>query len=171
MAKLKPIPMPIETVLHSRHMAFASGPLERAIWTIACRFWASGAKLEALDEATACQVAKIQGAHWERLKAPVMAALADILPDLERRYAAAMVTRENVRALGRKNGEKGRQIIWQQRQARLQASDAKRLDMVQAPLKTPHLAARYANPRACMAPQALAALPSDNVETARFLDK
>ncbi|HTS08665.1 MAG TPA: hypothetical protein VMP68_24065, partial [Candidatus Eisenbacteria bacterium] len=92
-------------------------------------------------------------------------------PDLERRYAAAMVTRENVRALGRKNGEKGRQIIWQQRQARLQASDAKRLDMVQAPLKTPHLAARYANPRACMAPQALAALPSDNVETARFLDK
>ncbi|HTS05542.1 MAG TPA: hypothetical protein VMP68_08160, partial [Candidatus Eisenbacteria bacterium] len=71
-------------------------------------------------------MAKIQGAHWERLKAPVMAALADILPDLERRYAAAMVTRENVRALGRKNGEKGRQIIWQQRQARLQASDAKR---------------------------------------------
>ena len=170
MAKLKPIPMPIEAVLHSRHMQCAAGPVHRAILTVACHYWASGAPLAGIEEETARQVSRIASGHWNAIKAAVMPALADILPELATKYAAAMVTRDNVRALGRKNGEKGRRIIWQRHQDRLQASDAKRLDTIQAPLKTPQRAARYVNPRACMTPQALAALPTDHVE-ARFVDK
>ena len=171
MAKLKPIPMPIEAVLHSRHMAFASGPLERAIWTIACRFWASGAKLGALDEATACQVAKIQGAHWERLKAPIMAALADILPDLATRYAKQYATREHFRAVLRENGARGRAIAMARHKARKEEANGKPSSAARVALKTPQVAAKYVNPRACMAAQALADLDNSNVESARFLDK
>src|SRR5208283_4856320 len=125
MAKLKPIPMPIEAVLHSRHMAFASGPLERAIWTIACRFWASGAKLGALDEATACQVAKIQGAHWERLKAPIMAALADILPELATLHATALAKRENMKRSLAAGQLKGRIVMFERRQKQKAATEQK----------------------------------------------
>ena len=159
--------MPLEPVLHSKHLAFASGPLERAIWLIACRFWASGACLDGFDEAAACQIAKINGAHWVRLKSPVMSALADILPELATRHVAAQASRDHMSCVVRENGQKGRLIMWQRHQARKTERDAEK----PAPLKTPHKAARYVNEFACMPPHELASIASRPTDTARLLDK
>jgi len=168
MAKLKPIPMPVETVLHSRHMQCAPGPVHRAILTVACHYWASGAPLAGIEEETARQVSRIASGHWNAIKQPVMTALADILPELATRYATQYATREHFRAVLRENGARGRAIAMARHKARREEANGKPSGAARVALKTPQVAAKYVNPRACMAPQALAALPSDNVETARF---
>jgi len=171
MAKLKPIPMPVETVLHSRHLQCAAGPVHRAVITIACHYWAAGAPLEGLSEETARQVARIPSGHWNAIRATVTAALADILPELATRHAGQVATRDAMRAMLSMNGAKGRAVSLARRKALNAAPNGNNGDSGRVALKTPHLAARYDNPAACMSAQELAALPTENVESARFCDK
>ena len=171
MARCKPIPMPIEAVLHSRHMQCAAGPVHRAILTVACHYWASGAPLAGIEEETARQVSRIASGHWNAIKAAVMPALADILPELATRYAKQYATREHFRAVLRENGARGRAIAMARHKARKEEANRKPSSSARVALKTPQVAAKYVNPRACMAAQALAALDNSNVESARFLDK
>jgi len=171
MAKLKPIPMPIEAVLDSRHLKFTQGAVYRAVIVIACQFWAGGSRLDGFNEPMAAQLSRIPYGNWNAIKQPVMTALADILPELATRYATQYATREHFRAVLRENGARGRAIAMARHKARREEANGKPSGAARVALKTPQVAAKYVNPRACMAPQALAALPSDNVETARFLDK
>jgi len=169
--KLKPIPMPIETVLHSRHLQFVQGGVYRAVIAIACQFWAGGAQLGEFDDAMAAQLSRLPVGNWNSVKAPVMAALADILPELATLYAALYASRQNLRAVLSVNGTKGRAIAIARRKAREGTDSGKQNQAARVPLKTPQIAPRYVNPAACMSPQELAALPQDNVESARFCDK
>ena len=167
MAKPKPLPMPVDVVLGSKHLAFASGPLERAVWCIACRFWLSGAVLDGFDESTACQVAKIQGAHWERLKTPLMAALGDILPELAMRHAVEHEKRLNMRRSLEAGQLKGRIVMFERRQKQ----NAATVEKSPAAFRAPKTAARYVNETGLMSPQALAALPVSTMDNARLADK
>lgn len=171
MAKLKPLPMPIETVLHSKHLQCAAGPVHRAVITVSCHYWAAGAPLEGLPEETARQVARIPSGHWNAIKSTVMAALADILPELATRYAAHLATRNAMRAMLSENGKKGRAISLARRKALNASHPGNNESSGRMPLKTPQIATRHVNPRACMTPQDLAALPRDSEATARFCDK
>jgi len=171
MAKLKPIPMPIEAVLDSRHLKFTQGAVYRAVIVIACQFWAGGSRLDGFNEPMAAQLSRIPYGNWNAIKQPVMSALADILPELATRYASIQATRNAMRAMLSANGKKGRAISLARRRALNQPAPEQNTSTARVALKTPQVAAKYVNPRACMAPQTLAALPSVNVETARFLDK
>ncbi len=170
MAKLKPLPMPVEPILHSRHMQCAAGPVHRAIITIACHYWAAGAPIEGLPEETARQVSRIASGHWNAIKSPVMAALGDILPELATRHAALKASRDSFRAILSVNGAKGRAIALARRKSQKEAVSGNNASPGRVALKTPQIAARHENPRACMSPQDLAALPTDHIE-ARFCDK
>jgi len=162
--------MPVETVLHAKSMQCAAGSVHRAVISVCVQFWAGGAKLESMDESVAQQIARIPAGHWAAIKAPVMAALADILPELALRYVAAHNIRENMRAMLRLNGAKGRAITLARRKAREEIADGKPVAASRVALKTPHMAEKYVNPRACLSPQDLAGIPGGKAE-ARFLDK
>jgi len=163
--------MPIETVLHAKRMQCAAGSVHRAVISIACQFWAGGATLDGFDESVAQQIARIPAGHWAAIKSPVMAALGDILPELATLHTAAQNTRNAMRAMLSANGQKGRAIALARQKARTIADLGKCGDSGRVALKTPQVAARHTNPRACMTPQELAALPADNVPDARFFDK
>lgn len=94
----KPLPMPVELVLHSKHLAIAPGSVHRAICSICMLVWSSGNPPPAIDESTAQQIAKIPGGHWSAIKAPVMAALADILPELSAAHVDAAFRKAHVKA-------------------------------------------------------------------------
>ncbi len=64
--------------------------------------------LEALNEKTACQVAKVQGGHWTAIRKPVMAILAELLPILGREYQIMQASRANLRAVFRANADKSK---------------------------------------------------------------
>jgi len=171
MAAPKPLLMPVETILHAKRMQCAAGSVHRAVISIACQFWAGGATLDGFDESVAQQIARIPAGHWAAIKSPVMAALGDILPELATRYATMYATREHFKAVLRVNGAKGRAIAMARRKARNEEANGKSNSGGRVALKTPQVAARHTNPRACMTPQELAALPADNVPDARFFDK
>ena len=170
MAAPKPLLMPIETVLHAKGIQFVQGGVYRAVIAIACQFWAGGAVLGDFDDAMAQQLSRLPVGNWNSIKAPVMAALADILPELATRYATMHATRENFKAVLRVNGAKGRAIALARGKARREEAEGKNTSG-RMPLKTPQIATRHVNPRACMTPQDLAALPRDSEATARFCDK
>ena len=162
--------MPIEAVLHSRHMQCAAGPVHRAILTVACHYWASGAPLAGIEEETARQVSRIASGHWNAIKAAVMPALADILPELATRHAVAMEKREHISRVLRDGAMKSRIVNFKRRQnAKLAVMDEKKPKPVR--LITPHKAARYVNEFACMPPHELASIASRPTDTARLLDK
>ena len=167
MAKTKPLPMPLEPVLHSKHMQFAAGSVYRAVLTVSCAFWAGGACLDGFNDAKAAQISRMPVGAWNAVKSPVMSALADILPELATRHVAAQASRDHMSRVVRENGQKGRLIMWQRHQARKTERDAEK----PAPLKTPHKAARYVNESACMPPHELASIASRPTDTARLLDK
>lgn len=167
MAKLKPIPMPIEAVLHAKRMQFAPGAVHRAVISIACHFWAGGAVLDGFDESMAQQIARIPSGHWAAIKAAVMPALADILPDLATLHATALEKRENMKRSLAAGQLKGRIVMFERRQKQKAATEQK----INLPVRTPKTARRYVNESACMTPQALAALSTANEVAARFLDK
>src|SRR5208337_3042996 len=161
MAKLKPLPMPLEPVLHSKHLQFAGGSVYRAVMTVACAFWAGGACLDGFNDAKAAQIARMPVGAWNAVKSPVMAALADILPELATRYVAAQSTRDNMRAMLAANGQKGRAICIARRKQEEEAAVGKQ----RARLVTPHKAARYVNEAACLPPHELAEIASRPTDT------
>lgn len=167
MARCKPIPMPIEAVLHSRHMQCAAGPVHRAILTVACHYWASGAPLAGIEEETARQVSRIASGHWNAIKAAVMPALADILPELATSHAIALEKRENMKRSIEAGQLKGRIVMFERRQRQKAAT----VEKSPAVHRTPKTAARYVDETNPMTPQALAALPKREAEGARMADK
>lgn len=170
MAKIKPLPMPLEPVLHSKHMQFAAGSVYRAILAVSCAFWAGGACLDGFNDAKAAQISRMPVGAWNAIKSPVMSALADILPELATRHAMAQATRDNMRRSIAAAQTKGRMVMFERRQARKAATEEnKQPEPVR--LKTPHKAARYVNESACMAPHELAALPRTTANNALLLDK
>jgi hypothetical protein len=169
MAKTKPLPMPIDLVILSKHLAIAPGPVHRAIVVITCHFWAAGAPPDGMEEETARQVAKIASGHWNAIRMAVMAALADLLPALSREYAIAQARRENIRRAIADAGAKGRATAAANRKAGIIYAIGNK-----QPLATPDTATRYRNERACLTPQELAAIgkrPTDTTAVARYADK
>ena len=151
-------------------MQCAAGPVHRAILTVACHYWASGAPLAGIEEETARQVSRIASGHWNAIKAAVMPALADILPELATRHAVAMEKREHMSRVLRDGAMKSRIVNFERRQnAKLAVMDEKKPNPVR--LVTPKTAARYVNETAHMSPQALAALPVSTMDNARLADK
>lgn len=167
MAKPKPLPMPVDVVAGSKHVQFMGGALERALWLIVCRFWLSGAVLDGFTETTAREVCKADGATWERIKGPLMAALNDILPDLATRHAVEHEKRLNMRRSLEAGQLKGRIVMFERRQKQ----NAATVEKSPAVHRTPKTAARYVDETNPMTPQALAALPKREAEGARMADK
>jgi hypothetical protein len=169
MAKTKPLPMPVELVLNSRHVKCCGGTLERGVAIVAMRFWAAGCPASGLNAAEACQIAKFTPTAWNRLRIDFMAALAEVLPALSREYAIAQAKRDAIRARIAEGAAKGRAVLAQRRhECRIASFDKK------PKLVTPDTAERYENPRAVMTPQELAAIgkkPTDSSPAARFSDK
>lgn len=152
MAKVKPLPMPIEAVLDSRHLKFAPGSIYRAVITISCRFWASGGGLDGFSESTAYQISQIELGHWNRIKTPVMTALADILPMLERQHIIAQGKRDSMRAMLRGNGEKGRRVMQERRNLKSESAVEKSTTTKAQVIRTPATYARVTNPAALTSP-------------------
>lgn len=167
MAKPKPLPMPIETVLHSRHMQFAAGSVHRTVIAIACQFWAGGAVLDGFDEAKAAQIGRIPSGHWQAIKAPVMAALGDILPELAMRHAVEHEKRLNMRRSLEAGQLKGRIVMFERRQKQ----NAATVEKSPAAFRGAQTARKYVNETHPMSPQALAALPVSTMDNARLADK
>jgi hypothetical protein len=92
-----PLPMPVDIVAASKHLLFTTGAVERAIWTISCRFWLSGADQEAFNETAAREVAKQDGGTWTRVQKPLMAAMADIIPALA--HARAVAEKKTIKSI------------------------------------------------------------------------
>jgi hypothetical protein len=169
MAKTRPLPMPVELIILSKHLAIAPGPVHRAIVVITCHFWAAGAPPGGMEEETARQVAKIASGHWNAIRIAVMAALSDILPALAHEYAIAQKRRDNIRAAISEAGAKGRATI----EARRRVGNLIVLDKKKPALVTADTATRYVNKKAVITPQKLAAigkLPTDTGTSARYQD-
>src|SRR5208282_5062075 len=159
--------MPVDVVAGSKHVQFMGGALERALWLIVCRFWLSGAVLDGFTETTAREVCKADGATWERIKAPLMAALGDILPELAMRHAVEHEKRLNMRRSLEAGQLKGRIVMFERRQKQ----NAATVEKSPAAFRAPKTAARYVNETGLMSPQALAALPVSTMDNARLADK
>lgn len=188
--KPQPLPMPIEMVLHSKHLICAAGAVHRTILTVTCHFWASGAPASGLDDATACQIAKIASGQWSAIKTPVMAALADLLPMLAREHAIRLDAKNRMTAAIRAAGEKGRATAQANRAQRAAAStiiainknrtdqSTKTIKPEPPPLRTPQTAREYTNHAAPLKPAELAQITKQNQqvnqtekENARFVDE
>jgi len=159
--------MPLEPVLHSKHMQFAAGSVYRAILAVSCAFWAGGACLDGFNDAKAAQISRMPVGAWNAIKSPVMSALADILPELATLHATALAKRENMKRSLAAGQLKGRIVMFERRQKQKAATEQK----INLPVRTPKTARRYVNESACMTPQALAALSTANEVAARFFDK
>ena len=162
--------MPVDVVANSKHVQFASGAFERSIWIVACRFWLSGASLDGFTETTAREVAKADGATWNRIKTPLMAALGDILPELATARAIAQEKRDHMARVIQTGANKGRIIAFERRRLAKLDTVGKFADEIPDQLRTPQKATRHVNEAACMSPQKLAALETEHVE-ARLRDE
>lgn len=164
-----PLPMPVDLVWTSKHLAIASGSVHRAICTIAMAFWQSGAAQDGLDEATACQVAKMEHGHWNRVKKPVMAALADLLPALAIAHANALARRVNFSTQRRLASLKAQESRRRNKKTFLPI-DMKEIDKntplqstkSMEPLRTPQHARPYNNTKSAKTPQQLAEITKQN---------
>jgi hypothetical protein len=116
--KQRHIPMPIQMVLTSKHLFAAPGALERAVIVLTCRYWAAECPPEGMTDTAARELAKMDGATWERVKMPLRAALDDLLPSLAREYDIQSTARKRMRDMLRANGEKGRITIMRERKER-----------------------------------------------------
>jgi hypothetical protein len=165
--------MPLEIVLNSKALIFCSGTVERAIWLIACRFWASGASLDGFDELTARNLAKLEGAAWDRSKVPVMAGLNEILPALARAREIAIAKKANMKFVLGKISADTRAARYQSAKPKTESKpEIKKPSHNPIPLVTPAHARAFDNGgKTMLTPQQLAAISSKTDEVARLVDK
>jgi hypothetical protein len=166
MAKLKPLPMPIDLVLNHRAMFFCTNQTYKAVLAVTTAFWQSGCPASGLDDVSIATLAKLGPGRWMTVKTDLKAILSELLPELARQHAILESKRERIREAVREAGAKGRAT---QRLRKLQILTATEKKPA---LVTPQKAERYTNSRAVMSPQKLAAVSKLAVNPdARFRDK
>jgi hypothetical protein len=104
--------MPVELVMFSPHLQIAPGAVYRAVCSITMAAWASENPPETITEATAQQIGRIPVGNWNAIKTPVLAALADILPQLARKHAIAKASRARMRDVLSEAAKKGNSKRW-----------------------------------------------------------
>ncbi len=170
MAKIRPLPMPVDLVLTHRAMFFCSGATYKVILAITCHFWAAGCPSSDLDDESLASLARTGAGRWQALKTGLKPILAELLPKLAHEHAVAQMRRDNIRTRMRDAAERGRATMAKRRMdSTILAFEKKTKKLV-----TPDTATRYVNPRAVMRPDKLAAigkLPTDKTDAARFSDK
>jgi len=168
--KPRPLPMPIELVLDSKHLKFAPGSVYRAVITITCLFWSSGGVLDGFDESIGAMIAKIPAGHWNAIKTPVMAALADLLPELSRRREIDQAKRDNMRRVLADGQAKGRAVVAFNRQKRNDLSQDKNQSQKASVPRTPAMLPRVVNPNAATAPAGMAQIDRVKGDEVRLAD-
>jgi len=170
----KPLPMPVELVLDSKHLKCCIGTVERAVIAITCRFWAAGCSPMPFSAVAAREVAKLDGGAWTRSEAAIMAALADLLPALARAYSITQSRKANMKFVLGKISADTRAARYQSAKPKTESKpEIKKPSHNPMPLVTPaHAQPFKSDGRMHLSPQQLAAMgKAEKNEIARLSDK